>query len=195
MKSADIRKLWQMEGLDATPPTPEAMAERASAFARQIRRRNLIEYAAASLVVGGFSYYAWVEDNPIVRIGHLFIVAAAIYVVWQLRRRASPGEAPVAPTTAEAIAHLRREFAHQRDALAHVWDWYLLPFVPGFVLLTAGPIMLPDAGTAGPQGLLALIPVALIALVFYGVWRLNRAAADKLQSAVEELDRMREELE
>lgn len=195
MKPADIRKLWQMQGLETSPPTAQAMERRASAFARQVRLRNRIEYGAAALVVAGFSYYAWTESNPIVRIGHIFVAVAAAYVVWQLYRRASPGDAPIAATTAEAIVHLRSEFAHQRDALIHIWDWYLLPFVPGLALLMAGPLMLPETGTKGPGGWLVLAPVGVIVLIFYGIWRLNRAAADRLQASIDELDRLREELE
>lgn len=195
MKTADIRKLWQMESLGAMPPSLEAVQDRAAAFHRQIGRRNRIEYIAAIVVVAAFAFYAWSESNPIVRIGHLFIVAAAGYVVWQLRRRASAERPPVAPTLPEAIDYLRGEFARQREALAHVWDWYLLPFVPGFVLIMVGPAVLPDDSGPGPGPVFGLVALAIIVLVFYAIWRANLAAARKLQQAVDELDAMREELE
>lgn len=195
MNSADIKQLWQRESLDSLPPSPEATQQRAFAFARHIRRRNFIEYAAAALVVAAFGYYAWTEGNPIVRLGDLFIVAAAFYVVWQLGRRTTPRRPPVAPTLVEAIDHLRGEFARQHEALVHIWDWYLLPFVPGFVLIMVGPGIMPEASATPPIPIAGFVTLVIVLLVFYGVWRANRAAARMLRKAVEELDAMREELE
>lgn len=195
MKPADLMKLWQMQGLDTIPPTAEAVHERSARFARSIRIRNWVEYGAAAIVVVAFAIYAWTEANPISRIGYLFIVAAAIYAVWQLRRRASPRPAPIAPTLREAIAHLRGEYARQWDALAHIWDWYLLPFVPGFALIMVGPTVLPQASKAPPSPIFGIVAIVLIVLVFAGIWKGNRAAAARLQAAIDELDATAGELE
>jgi hypothetical protein len=195
MKTADVMKLWQMQGLDAVPPSADAVHERSNRFARFVRRRNWIEYGAAVIVVVAFAIYAWTETNPIVRIGHLFIVGATFYAMWQLRHRASPGAPPVAPTLAQGVAHLRAEYARQRDALEHIWDWYLLPFVPGVLLVMIGPSVLPDASKAPSSPIFGLIAVVLIVLVFAGIWKGNRVAATRLQAAIDELDALQEEFE
>ena len=194
MRSLDIKKLWQSEGKGSEPPTLEAVRARAAAFFRQIRARNRVEYAASAFVFAAFALKAWFDTNPIVRIGDVFMIAATAYIAWQLRRRASPSPAPVAMSMTESVAHLRAEFARQRDALANVWDWYLLPFVPGFALITIGPIVLPDT-QPGPSIVAGLAMVGVVGLVFYGIWRLNKSAATKLQASIDELDAMREELE
>jgi hypothetical protein len=190
MTSADIKRLWQDEALGSVPPDIESVQERSAAFFRTIVRRNRIEYTAAAVVVLALGIQMWFETSPVVRTGELFLMAAAIYVVWQLRLRASPKAAPIAPTLPEAIDHLRAEFARQRDALLHVWDWYMLPFVPGFALVFVGRAV----GSAAWLSL-GWVATVVIVLVFAFVWRVNRTAARKLVTAIDDLDAMERELE
>lgn len=194
MTSADIKRLWREEALGSVPPDIASVQERSAAFFRTLVRRNRIEYAAAAVVVFALGIQLRFETSPIIQIGELFLMAAAIYVVWQLRLRASPKAAPIAPTLPEAIDHLRAEFARQRDALLHLWDWYMLPFVPGFALVFIGRAIAPAAGSSsGRTG--GAVAAIVVVLVFVFVWRVNRAAAHKLGAAIDELDGMREDIQ
>ena len=195
MKTADIKDLWQAEGRGSIPPRVTDVHQRAKTFYGKIGRRNWIEYAAAALVVVGFSAWALTEERPLVRLGLAMIAAGSLFVGWQMRRRASLEQSPIAPTLVEAIAYYRAQLARQRDALRSVWSWYLLPLLPGMLLVLVGRAFL-SGGDSEEGAPLALLPVLLlVALVFGLVWWANRKAADKMQEQIDELDRMKEELE
>ena len=195
MKTADIKQLWQAEGRGSVPPEVADVHRRANAFYGRIGRRNGIEYAAAALVVLVFSAWAIIEQRPLIRLGLAMVAAGALFVGWQMRRRASLEQPPIAPTLVDAITYYRAQLARQRDALKSVWSWYLLPLLPGMVLVLLGRAFLSDGDGKGGAPL-SLVPVLLIvALVFGLVWWANRKAADRLQEQIDQLDSMKEDLE
>lgn len=194
MKSTDVKALWQAEGRGSVPPALEQVQDRADAFYRKITRRNWIEYAASALVVAAFAVQGWSEESRLVRLGCLLVIAGTIYVVWQLHRRASLEQAPIAPTVVQSVAYLRTQLRRQRDALRTVWKWYLLPFLPGLVLVMAGRWIAPQ-GESSP-GLIGILgTLGLVLILFGAIWWANHRAADKLQQEIDALDAIREEME
>ncbi len=71
----------------------------------------------------------------------------------------------------------------QRDALRSLLWWYMLPFLPGMVLVVSGAVML----RGGPRPLDAVGIGAVIAL-FALVWWINQHFARKLQRHIAEID-------
>ena len=77
------------------------------------------------------------------------------------------------------------ELERQRDMVKNVWPWYLAPLVPGFVVLTfAYVVSLPY-----PKNVIApLLVDALVAALFFAIWKMNLRAARCLQRSIDELD-------
>ena len=184
---------WQESAAEATPPGLDAIRAGADRFYRQVRRRNRIEYVACALVIPCFTAYTFLLSSPVARIGAFLVVLATLFVAWRLHRHASADAPPEAEAARPLIAHQRAQLARQRDALASVWRWYLLPFVPGLGLMVFAP-----AVERGSQVLLEMsvgnwISLAVLVAVFIGIGWLNLRAARLLQRAIDDLDALADE--
>ena len=92
---------------------------------------------------------------------------------------------------AESLADFhRKELLRQRAALASVWRWYLLPFVPGMVVFLLGVSLSPDnpAPLSVKLGVLAFA-VFIEAAVFGAIWWLNAQAVKALDKEIAALER------
>lgn len=188
----DLRSLWTSDPAPLPPPpSPEALAARATSFRRTIARRNASEWGAALLVALSFLWIGYRADQaPIQRLGCGLILAATASIAWKLRSSGTnlPLPPPDAPT-AEHLRHHRLALQRQHELLAGVPRWYLAPIVPGMsCFLLSALIESPLASAPLPTRLLVgalfiLIVGALLGLV---AW-LNRAATRKLAREIEAL--------
>jgi len=185
-----IFDIWQNQPVSGERIAPEQLNQASDRFARRIRRRNLREAIAAAIVVTIFSGYAWFLPGSLQKAGSVLVVLAALWVTWQLRRRGSPGK-PDKSVAVPCLNFHRAELVRQRDLLASIWSWYLAPFVPGMALCLFGTAANADASAPGHRTAIALglIPVILIVVgVFFFVYRLNRAAARRLDGKIAAID-------
>jgi hypothetical protein len=195
LPSDSIRSLWQ--SMPTTPMliSPAEMRTRASLFRRKIRQRNMREYVVAAIVVAIFSWYATFSWATTVMwpIGCGLIVLATLFVSWMLHRHASARPMPGETSLGALIDVHRAELMRQRDALASVWRWYLLPFAPGLVLMFVD-MWLGAAAKGSP--LKATISLAFVGIIFIavgvGVILLNLLGAAWLQRMIDDLDRYKE---
>ncbi len=180
------RENWQSSVPEPQPPSMDEVRRASGKFYRKVRRRNAVEYAACVVVVGSFSWSAFTLEHVLQRIGSAMVVVGTLVCAWQLHRRASA----VHPETAGAMPimeFVRFQLARQRDALASVFWWYLLPFVPGMIAIVAGSMLLhaeQGRDTFGRD----LIGIGVIVALFVGVWLLNQWAARKLQRNIDDID-------
>jgi hypothetical protein len=186
---------WQASVDEAPLPVLADLRSSADLFYRRIRLRNRVEYGAAALVILCFGAYCFLLPSPIARIGAFLVVLGTLYVVWQLHRRASAIAPPPAEAALPLIAHQRAQLVRQRDALAKVWLWYLLPFAPGLAVMMLGPTV-----ARGPAALLHMgwgniLSMLFMVAMFAGIWWLNRRGAKMLGKAIAELDALRGEEE
>lgn len=184
---------WQESAAEATPPTLDAIRAGTDRFYRLVRRRNRIEYAACALVIPCFTAYTFLLPSPVARLGAFLVVLATLFIAWRLYRHASADAPPEVEAARPLIEHQRTQFVRQRDALASVWRWYLLPFVPGMGLMVFAPAV--EKGRRGllEMGVGGMISVAVIFAVFIGIWWLNLRGARKLQKAIDDLDALADE--
>lgn len=177
----DPRNLWQSQEGDNLTISLDEIRLRATRFERRIWWRNFREYVAGALVIsfwiviGPRIFHGW-ERLPIV-----LTIAGTIYVMVQIHRR---GPARPVPADAGARAWIqfhRLELERQRDALRTVWRWYLLPIVPGLAA-TIGVLVIKRGVNAPLIG-----SIILGALLFVGIWALNRWGARKLDRKLQEL--------
>ena len=164
----------------------EDLRRRAGQFQSRIWWRNAREYAAVAVVVAVFGYYIAAIPGPVARAGSLLTIAGALYVAYQLHRRASSETASAAAAFEDCLSFHRRGLERQRDALRSVWNWYLGPLLPGLAVFIAGTALAAPI-PIGYRVLSAAIMLAIVALVFWLVARLNRVGARKLQTQIDAL--------
>jgi len=189
MSTSDpIKQAWQGSVTQAEIPDITKLRADADRFYRQVRRRNLIEYAASVLVVACFTVIAFRAPLAVTRLGAALVVLGTLVLVWQLRRRASAVAPPAADSARPVLVHQRAQLVRQRDALASVGLWYLLPLVPGMGLMMFAPVFEHGPGVLLTMRWADIASMAFIFAVFGGVWWTNLRVADKLQKAIDEID-------
>lgn len=179
----DPRNLWQNQDVEKVTITLIDLQRRAARWERRIYWRNLREYAAGVVVIAFLVVQLW-RDHGWRLAPPLLGIAGSIYVVFQLRRRGAARSLPADADLKASLDFHVHELERQRDALQTVWKWYLLPFVPFFLAsMVVGAV---------DRGLNARLMITGIFLVFVlvGVWGLNRWAARKIASRVQELREM-----
>jgi hypothetical protein len=182
MNPNDMRNLWQDQEVEKVTITVDEVRRRAARFERRIHWRNLREYAAGALVVAMLMPHLWRDRGWHLAPG-LLMIAGTIYVMIQIYWRGARSLPADAGITA-SLEFLRLELERQRDALRSVWQWYLLPFVPGMAA-----VLTMTAIDRGIDGRLIGSGVAIV-LVFAGVWALNEWAARKLDRKIQEIKEM-----
>jgi len=189
MNSDPVKQAWQTSVENAGAPPLDEVRAGADKFYRFVKWRNGLEYVACAIVVAAFGYYVFSMPHVFQKTGSAMIVAAALYAVWQLHRRAS-AEPPERAGTIPISVFQRRQLARHRDALRGIFWWYMLPFVPGLLLIMAGSAIVnaPEGSGGIRLGWPGLLFVAIFAVVFFVIWRFNQRIADKLQRHIDEID-------
>ena len=187
MNSDPVKQAWLSSVEIGGSPPLDDVRRSADKFYRRIWWRNMIEYVACAVVVVMGTYRAFTWEHPVHKAGFVLLVAAAIYAPWQLHRRASA----VSPDMALGMPiyeFLRGQLVRQRDALRSVLVWYVLPFVPGIVLIFAGNGLDPEIEAAGPPIWQRWLAIAVVLSIFGFVWWINQVVARKLQKRIDEID-------
>lgn len=183
-----VKQAWQASAADPVLPDLATVRADGDRLYRKIRRRNAIEYAACVFVIVCFSAYAVLLPSVAMRLGAAMVVLGTLIVAWQLHRLASAAPPPERAAVEPILVHQRAQLARQRDALASIFTWYLLPVIPGMLVMTLGPAL--EHGMAGllhvPSATWMTLVCAVVA--FTGVWLLNRRAAAKLRTLIDDID-------
>lgn len=183
-----LQTLWTQQKQETFTMTAADLQQRSARFSSTIRRRNIVEYAAAALIIGVFGWMAWLIPVPVVKVGAVLLILGALYVCWKLHTLAGASNAQDA---AVPLADFHRaELLRQRNALASVWSWYLAPFVPGVIVFVGGVMFSPDTGLPFmAQFTVFAAAMILTAFTFGVVWWLNQQAVKALDKQIAELDR------
>jgi hypothetical protein len=184
-----MKELWQSQQTEGFRMSIEKIRASSRKFQRKIQWRNGGEYAAALVVIVLFGFQFAHTGDILARTGFAVIVASMIYVVWNLHSRGSAKAFPNDAGIASCLEFQRRELERQRDLVSSVWRWYLGPMIPGLAILIVA------FGRANPQhlkypGVLVAIYAAVIGIVFWGIGKLNSAAAERLQKQIDELNNL-----
>ncbi len=181
----DVIRLWQAQ-TDGGPVMVSDIRAKAAKFESGIRWRNLLEYGAAVVVVTGYARILWTSPNVLARAGAFLIILATLYVVYRIYVRGSVSTMPGNMALTTCLDFHRAQLLRQRDLLRSIWTWYLLPFVPGLLVLLIGRAAA-DPGRAPRVAISAIVCV----MVFLGIGRLNERAARRLDREIEALDSAR----
>ncbi len=175
----DLEELWKSQPVD-TGVNGEEMRNlvltKIAAFDRRIRRRNRTETIAGLIVAPAFAYFAWMQRDPIQRLGSIIIAAGALWIIYYLWRY---GTGPADPASDQTLADYRRALAlkyeHQIRLLRRVKFWYLAPLYVGLLTGSAG-VLREQAKNGAITWADALLPL-VYTLVVAGVWWLNEVYA------------------
>jgi len=91
---------------------------------------------------------------------------------------------PMKVSTLTSLQFYRAELERQRKAVNTVWSWYLAPLIPGLLVYTVWSAIRSPRPSAWLG--LALLD-AVIASMFYVIWKMNVRAARCLQRMIDEL--------
>ena len=187
----DIKAIWGAQTVEPNLVTVGRIRADADKFQSAVRRRNRVEYAALVFVIAVFGAYIWIFPSPLMRLGSLLIIAAAIFMMVWIHFRASANPILSHISFMDYISRYREELRRQQSALRTVWLWYLAPWVPGIGVFTIGinQLLKHTLGNRAPFWPIALVMVATVG-VFAGVLILNVWGSRRLQLRIDELDRL-----
>ena len=194
MNEDPAKQAWQASVEIAGAPPLEEVRKGVNGFYRFIRWRNGIEYVACAIGVSTFSVYIFTMQHLLQKAGSAMIVAAGIFMAWQLHRRAG-AMAPENAGTMPLLAFSRAQMVRQRDALRGLFWWYILPMLPGMLVFLLGTTAAKRGATTAlvapgrPEWIFIAVMAAFIALVCW----LNIHFASKLQKHIDEIDALTEE--
>ncbi len=175
-----LLNLWQSDDMVVTPLPIEEIKRRANRLGDVVHKRNRLEYIASGIVALAFAIYAVILPTMLLKLGSVMMIIGIAVVVWQLARRTSRPDA----ATIDVRAYYRIRLVTEEHMLSRVVRWYLAPLVPGLAVFMAGQAAI--SRYDGPVGF-ALFAGAP-ALLFGGIWLLNRHAAAMLRRQIDRLD-------
>lgn len=186
LHSNDVRDLWQSQPMEDRRMSLDELRDRSRRLERTIDRRNLREYIAGAVVLISFGYIAWKDQSLTVKVGAGLVMAAAVFITYHLHQHGAAQTMPAELALTSCVQFHRRELERQRDLLRSVWAWYLLPCVPGLIVMLAG------VGVAAGDRWIRIGATAAAMLVgFLGVAELNRRVASRIQAKIDALERDR----
>jgi hypothetical protein len=185
----DPKVIWGAQAVEPTLLTVQIPD--AEKFHSAVRHRNRVEYTALISVVAVFAAQIWAVSFPLLRLGSVLIIAAAIFVMVWIRFRASATPIPSHISFIDYMSRYREELRRQQSALRTVWLWYLAPWVPGLGLFLIGlaRVLEHATGNRSPLWLIALLTVVVVG-AFAARWLVNLRSARKLQHQIDELSEL-----
>jgi hypothetical protein len=160
----------------------EQVREQARQLERRVGRRNLREYVAAVVVVFAFGWTLWNGPSAAARIGAGLMIAAALFVSYWLHAQGVAASLPADLGTQSSLDFLRGQLERKRDRLRSAWLWYVLPFVPGVLVLGIARALAEPA--RAPRVIASSV---LILIVGVGLHVRSRRTAARVQRRLDDL--------
>jgi hypothetical protein len=176
-----LSEVWRRSGGRPQPLTEKELAvikEKAIAFDRTIRRRDLIETTVAILLIPCFGWMAVGAPSVMMRAGAAIVTAWCAFIIFWMRRSRRPKpsfDQPVAQVLALELDRVRAQIRLLRS----IFWWYLAPPTIGLALLTLGG--------KGPL-VHKLTYLAVVTVLYAGLWWANLRAAAQMEPQAKELE-------
>jgi hypothetical protein len=176
-----LRRAWVAQPAPSKLPSLDTLKRKARRSRLQFAIRNGVEYLAVLSVVVMAGVRTFAAETLLMRFGNLLLMAGMLYLMAQLHARASARRPPEGGTATDYLRFLRIELARQAQALQTVWRWYLLPFVPGMLVINL-------AGALEDPGSPWLATIGAFIVILVAAHFLNRAAAARLARRLANLE-------
>ncbi len=184
----DPSTLWREQPrLHSLPLLAAEVRKMAEVLEKRVWRRNAREYFGGAIGAAAYAFYLVKTPDWWEKVGAFGVLAGVAFVGRRLYRHGAASTIPEDLALHDGLQFHRRQLERQRDLLRGVWTWYLLPLVPGLVILLAA------LGRHPRKFWPALFTGVLAAAFFFFVGRLNWRAADKLQREIDRLDELSKE--
>lgn len=111
-------------------------------FDKAVNRRDYIEIGAAIFVaIPLFAYQIYHQSNYVAKLGALWIVMYCFYVIYKLlvAKKSKPEESD---SYINYLKQSKTYLERQRNLLENIIYWYILPSLPGVVIMVTGMLEL-----------------------------------------------------
>lgn len=187
----DLKSLWQSLPAETVVLTPEEMKVRAVKFQAKHKRRDIIEYGAYVVLLGLVGYVLTAQADWQAWVASGLAVFGGIIAMWNYYRFSGAKALPTSQSVDSLLDFMRRELRRQRDAAASAWRWYILPFTPFIIFVTAFRWVEEGATlTEMTQMRVSILYMTAFVVIFLGanvLWLWLRAA--RYQRQLDELER------
>jgi hypothetical protein len=192
MHFEQLRAVWQQHlgrslGRSEVDLVARLLEQFALDFERKIRRRDMMESAAALAAVVLFGLAALRMPTIVGKLGCLIVVAWAVFIIVKLRRARRVGKRPAESLPLlDFFSEEREHLVRQIRLLRSVAWWYISPCLLGANLVF----------WANSRSTIASVSY-LVGTLLFGlfIWWLNRRAVRlHLQPMLDEIDRVTREL-
>jgi hypothetical protein len=165
----------------------DELRTRVRSYEASVRRGLYSEYAAAFLVMAGFTVFALVVPTWPQKIGCALAALGAAFVAWFMERRARLVPIPRDLDFADLAAAYRRDVERRAHLLRGSLWWYILPILLGPAVLTFGPMIMRGAPALGAAA-------AFLGMVVFGavIRALHRLAVRKSEELAHQLASLKE---
>jgi hypothetical protein len=185
-----VRAAWRSGSEESYIVSVEELRARAKELSTSVRRRNLAEYCAGAVVAVIDAYYFFHFGSLLARAGSALMLAAIAWILWHLHHYGSAGSMP--SQSRPSLDFLTGELIRQRDLLRNVWNWYLLPLVPGMTLFLLGLHAVKGASGAPLVSERAILhTVAACVIGFALIAFANNRMAGRLQRQIDHLSSLK----
>jgi hypothetical protein len=191
----DVKSVWKDQETEVNAVSSLAQVRARSARVEAVVRwRNvaLYAYSAFSILVS-----AWLIARgafPAMRNPMLLMVAAHLFVLWQVNRRIAARRVPGDLAARPAVDFHRAQLERQAHGLSRAWLWYALPFLVPFVWELGIMLRRIQAGEAPRQApLLFALFVATGVLFWTAVLLAFSRAASRARLEIERLNALKAE--
>jgi hypothetical protein len=191
----DLKTVWktQESEVNAMSSLAEVRA-RAVRLQSGIRWRNLALYAYSAFSVAVSLWLIGGGAFPAMRWPMLLMVAAHLFVLWQINRRITARRLPDDMAAQPAIDFHRGQLERQAHGLSRAWLWYMMPFLVPFVWELGIMLHRIQTGEAPPEASRLFAVFVAVALLFWtAVLLAFSRAALRAQLEIERLKALKAE--
>lgn len=179
---ASAKRLWRSQPTEVPPMSTTYLQHRARELQRAVRLRNFIEQGSCVLALLICSGMIFTAPDLWLRASMALLIVGIGWAMFQWRRRVREGFTSAAADT--GLAFYLRELEHKRDLHKTLWRWYMLPMIPGTVVLLTW-IWFGDPNTRGTPA--PWFPTALTLAWIVGTLIYERVKAAQYQREIDAL--------
>jgi hypothetical protein len=194
----ELQTIWKTQAVEEIGMiTLSGVRARADKFQSQVRLRNVVFYVYALFNIAASIWLIASGRLSAFRYPMLVMIAAHLWVLWQVNRRIGARPAPGETGGRPALDFYRDELKRQADGLSRAWLWYIAPFMPPFLWELAIWLQrIQTHATPMPQAAayrLFLLVVFGAVCFWTAVWLAFSRASVRLQMQIERLNALKAE--
>ena len=130
----DLKTVWKTQPVEENGMiTLSDIRTRADRFQAHVRMRNVVFYVYALANIAASFWLIATGRLSAFLYPMLLMVAAHLFVLWQVNRRIAARPLPGDVAKQPALDFYRQELKRQADGLSRAGLWYIAPFMPPFV--------------------------------------------------------------